>query len=535
MTQNKKTWTISIVAQTQEENRTEYDALREDIDENKCDELRFVIFQFNQKDQEAEILEKDGKDKKLCPKYLKKEKVSLFDTERLTKFFNDDVLLDDKPSDYHMLITWGHGAGLGYFYFDPQTGSKTKNNIIGGRRNINVDIRDEDELKANNHDFLKNKRKLNMKTAHENLLIANVKKPGDEEKFRAVNESFMHEPHREEFKLRTKLLSADDLAYIMKNSFGEKNEKINVFIANNCWVNMFEVGWTIKDWVDVYAAPQTVVPFGGINYKKLFNALPNIDYSPDAEVRASIQIARNITENFLLQYEDLKKQSKNGENLDEKLQQEKKTDDKNGEDLNENVDVRQISISVNHLKNYGIPELEKEKRRKEFEDSNGELYETSDKTMLGIINKLSNFLIRKLQSPKDKKYFLERIDIARSYCGDFTQQGVSFVDFTSFFCELIKGFQTGEAEELKELYKQFFLLKEQCLLSILSPAELFRFMPTDFYTQSPQMFSIFFPSRFGKSDATENFMNFYTAPDNRSKFQIASRWDDFIMEYWNCS
>jgi hypothetical protein len=207
---------------------------------------------------------------------------------------------------------------------------------------------------------------------------------------------------------------------------------------------------------------------------------------------------------------------------------EKNSNEKSDENSAIDIDVRQISISVNHLKNYG-----KERKISEV-INNAEKQELDNDGISGIINKLSDFLIEKLQNPREKKYYLERIDIARSYCGDFTQQGVSFVDFTSFFCELIKGFQGEEADELKELYKQFFLLKDESLLSLLSPPELFRLMPTDFYTQSPQMFSIFFPSRFGRSDATVRFMNFYTDEKNRSKFQKASRWDDFITEYWNC-
>ena len=142
---------------------------------------------------------------------------------------------------------------------------------------------------------------------------------------------------------------------------------------------MFEVGWALKDWVDVYAAPQTVVPFSGINYIKLFEALLNIDDSPNA-LRPSVQIARNITENFLPKYIEAEMKRK-------KEDKDKKDKDKKEDIIIRDVDVRQISISVNDLRNY-------------------------DK-ISEIINQLGDFLIKKLQSPAEKKYFLERIDIAK--------------------------------------------------------------------------------------------------------------------------
>jgi hypothetical protein len=265
----------------------------------------------------------------------------------------------------------------------------------------------------------------------------------------------------------------------------------------------------IKKFRRCLRSASNVVPFAGINYRELFKELLTLDYSDNAIINPPLKIARNVTENFLLKYLEREKQK----------EQEKKEGRINNDGQDFDVDVRQISLSVTYLKYYGSKEY------------------TSDLDMegiSGIINKLAEYLITKLQSDQ-KKYYLERIDIARSYCGDFTQQGVSFVDFTSFFVELLKGFQANEVDELKDLYKQFFFLKEKSLLSLLSPGELFRFMPTDFYSQSPQMFSVFFPSRFGGSDATTNFMNLYNDKNVRSKFQAASLWDEFITEYWNCA
>ena len=47
---------------------------------------------------------------------------------------------------------------------------------------------------------MKNKRKVNVKVVHDNLLIANVQKLNeeDEKQFRLVTEFFKHPPHKEE-------------------------------------------------------------------------------------------------------------------------------------------------------------------------------------------------------------------------------------------------------------------------------------------------------------------------------------------------
>ncbi len=453
-------WTISIIAQTDEQHDWEYSTLVDDINNNRHEKLRYVIFRYDQDNRNITFWEANTK-QELQPQIK----------NVLAEFFAGEIL--SVPSDYHMLITWGHGAGLGFFHYDRSAGTKTRNNSLFG-------ITDDKEK----DDYKKNKRKINIKNVHHSILLSNLStKFGSKnrDEFRKTN-SF-HPDNIKEFNFSTDILLAEDFADILEETFGNPNltkngtEKVNVFIANNCWMNMFEVGWALREHVDVYAAPQTVVPFAGFNYHKLFKSLPTIDYSGTKAPTAPWVIARNITDNFLLKYTDtdidekyFKKTYGKYKNFGDQFSQEKA-----------DSDVRQMAISVNHLECYN--------------------------EINNLINELCRHLIRKLNT--QDRYFLQRIDTARSYCGDFTQEGVSFIDFTNFFCELIKGFQTNEADELKELYRKFFFLKENAQLSILNPGELFRFMPTDFYSQSPQMFSIFFPSRTARSDTTKQFLYLY--------------------------
>jgi len=207
-----------------------------------------------------------------------------------------------------------------------------------------------------------------------------------------------------------------------------------------------------------------------------------MEKNPELDTR---QLARTITDSFLHKY--------TSGNFAETFQ--KKRPDMN---------ARQFSISVNKLKTYDL--------------------------IFKLINSLAELLIKKLDNPEEREAYLQKIDIARSYCGDFAQ-GVGFIDFTNFFCELIKGFQ-GESpsSELKALYKRFFFLKEDTLLSIVNPGDLFRLMPNYFYSQSPQLFSIFFPSRFRRSDVIDEFVSDYL---NEMKASLWKEWKwvDFLKKY----
>ena len=276
------------------------------------------------------------------------------------------------------------------------------------------------------------------------------------------------------------MISAEDLADILKHTFD--NKYVDILIANNCWVNMFEAGWALKDNVAIYAAPQVIIPFAGINYNKLFEVLPDEDLS-------AADLALNITDNFISKYFP----SKANEDFQFAKSFQEKYD----------IDIRQLSISVNDLREY--------------------------KSITNIINKLSLYLKDKLEDPTTRKTFLNKIDIARSYCGDLSQQGVSYIDFTNFFTELLKSFQTDDPGKLRDLYYEFFYAKDKALLSILNPGDLFRFMPEYFYSQSPQMFSIFFPSRIGYTD--KEFFNFYN--NGNSKFIQECKWPAFINTYLN--
>ena len=133
----KYKWTIAIIAQVgvqvgNEDNSWEYKSLIRAIENQNNDYLRYVIFHYNQTAQKSSIRKQEKTEDNqfwITDLLPSSEKANAFiDKESLTDFFEKYVL--DQESDHYMIITWGHGAGFGYFFHDFRAGSKTRNNSI---------------------------------------------------------------------------------------------------------------------------------------------------------------------------------------------------------------------------------------------------------------------------------------------------------------------------------------------------------------------------------------------------------------------
>jgi hypothetical protein len=499
-------WTISIIAQIDNYNEWEYNNLLKTIEwQDMIDNLRYVILEYRQGDQPTATVRQLNKNKPT----LKNEdgikldvRSSLADPALLENFFQNHVLPDKGISEHHMLITWGHGAGLGYFYYKDND-TKAKNDIL---HNFNVRTKHSVERQNNvgRKDFKKLQRGFNRRNVDYNHFAANIMddRINQQKNLRALGRelNLLDEPNLGDYAWeqindddyemilkRTQLLTPSQLANVLKTSFVEIDEDneiskaipINVFIANNCFSNMFEAGYVLRDNVEVYAASQSIVPFAGVNYGKLFESLD--DY-PDQDME---ELALNITDSFLPRY------TEGGFAKAFKIQRP---------DLN----VRDFSISVNVLKYY--------------------------ENFYAIIDDLAKHLLEQLRDKDTRENYLEKIDIAREFCGDLAQ-GVGFIDFTNFFVELIKSFQDKNPGILKKIYKEFFFLKEQTLLSIINPGNLFKFMPDNFYSQSPQMFSIFFPSKFKRSHVIDQLVALYAQFMQSSENWSGWHWPIFLSEY----
>src|SRR4030095_1501073 len=109
-------------------------------------------------------------------------------------------------------------------------------------------------------------------------------------------ECFNDEKNRLQFERRNKFLTAEEFADIIQKGF--RGEMINVYIANNCWTNMFETGYALRNCIEVYVASQSIVPFAGVDYGKLFDRM---EENPELD---TVELARRITDTFLARYSD---------------------------------------------------------------------------------------------------------------------------------------------------------------------------------------------------------------------------------------
>jgi hypothetical protein len=528
---NELQWTVGIIAQVQDElSDFEYNEFEKTIKKRSDDvNLNYIIFYFNQGTQKSQIkiLNKYKEDFDTVDiteeheKYKKNNHVLSTDMNASNKkyilnaLYDKDILIDflknniAGKSDRYMLITWGHGSGLGFFVHEDNDKGPYKGGNSTGTKSENaglINLMNKLEKKGKISNIQKSKfGKLNRKNVQINNSIVNASVPKEDftsYRFDGVDDSDI----REIQKILDNLYTADDLAKILDDGFKAtdtfektidgsekiKKTKIDLFIANSCWMNTFEAGCTFMDRVKVYAAPQAIVPFAGIDYDRLFAALED---NPDLDRKA---LAEVITDNYAQKYT-----SKNSFTKEFKLKRKY-------------VNIRELTISVNDLTAF-----EGDKKNKQVEKQH--------EGVINCVNKLGNHLAEKLQSDakKGKDNYRRKIDIARSFCGDFTHAG-NYIDFTNFFSELIKTFQDEDPRELKDIYYDFYWAKEQTLLSIYSSERLFSFMPEYFYSQSPQMFSIYFPPRTGITEREKEFIKKYYNATFEDK---CSGWMNFLEAY----
>lgn len=147
--------------------------------------------------------------------------------EAIANFLANDIAKDTRL----MIINWGHGAGLGFFT------SKKNNCTSEETRNSGKKALAAKSFALTYFPEIFNAEKKTDNNDKENLVI----------------------------------LSAFELASIYKN--GLKNRKAEILLNINCYVQMIEVGLEFCGIAEYMIAPQTSIPFTGINYEYLFHSM----------------------------------------------------------------------------------------------------------------------------------------------------------------------------------------------------------------------------------------------------------------------
>lgn len=302
-------WNVSIIVQYDDSDpvvKGAYDELEESIlIQNRNDCINYFIFFYNRNG--------DSYIKKLrygiygAPK-LSIEKnlgrIDFFNGTDLVAFLNDYVKPQVRGNHTrNLLITWGHGAGYGFFAEEnagQQFEKKLNFSPLTGA-DVTEEIR-----------FLKSQFSI------EGIDPAFVTDTLNKRGFTTESTNVIAE--------RVKVISTVQLKTIIGQSIG----KVDVLLCLNCYMQTFESGYILRDVVDMVIAPQVMISFYGYNYKKLFELL---HIKPACELE---EIATNLTSYYLVKFEEEPLKS-----IVRDLRAKKKI-----------MDIREVAFSAIQLKDY---------------------------------------------------------------------------------------------------------------------------------------------------------------------------------------
>lgn len=289
---------------------------------------------------------------------------------------------------------------------------------------------------------------------------------------------FFAEKHRDG---SIRMFTAEQLADAIRQSIG----KVEVLLAVSCYTQLLETGYSLKDTVDLFIAPQTTMTWYGIHYAKLFSLMES---QPDCSLQ---QIADNVTKNFLLKY---------GEEPFRSIELPRYADEQN---------PNLVSISANYLGEY--------------------------EALVDCVNELTDFLMGCFA--KGGETLLQAVIRARRNCTELTpSRSFGFIDLTFFIEQLVK--EAGRVQPLQEIHQRFGKVRQRCLGSLHKPPG-----PPDLYapamrksvrsTSSPLFLSIFFPA-FSTTAEQMAIREIYYSTDGRlHQFRKGCRWEKFIREFFN--
>lgn len=469
----KFTWTVSIIVQYDETVQNEYLELEASIIKQKSNKnIRYFIFVYDQNTREATIKVLTYKDKRKF-RTIEMGSIAFYSGKPLEDFFSTYVARKKTRRlelHRHLLLLWGHGCGMGLFSHEPP-----KENLPKGLKEF-VDTIEEFTEKLR---FIKTHYSINDSKFDYHSFLKPVYM--DYSKQYQVEELDMNK-WISYTKSKIELIAPEKLKTIIQNGL---KEQISIILTMNCYMQTFETGFALKDVSEMLIGPQTGIPFYGYNYKRLFKLL---HASPETSIK---EIAQNIIYNYPLKY------------LEAPIKAEIDAEGKY-----KDFPVFNVSICATFLNKYA--------------------------DILTLINDdwAQHFLIHY----QEHTSFENQVRAARRLCHYFGTKNMGIIDFKHFIDELIKQLEEEEYKDFKEKYLRLFELQKATLAAIYSSPTLFSPDPVfrdEFPSESPQFFSIFFPSNRGDEFYLIFFIEqFYLeAAPNQPILNKSFLWNDFILKY----
>jgi hypothetical protein len=259
----KQAWTVSIIAQYLDDDPLVVEAYKE-LEWAICSQkqnvnIKYIIFFYDQRKGIAKIK---------IPDYTAPQTVfvqlgadipipNFYDGTALTEFFVEHVKTPLSNNHGQIVMTWGHGAGFGLFP------SFEKLSSLFAHANLELDA---------GHKQLYGKMK--------SLLFLQAHLPINDsslqiDKLQNGFSDLITLPHND-FLLhyiapRGSVLKLQVFREVLKKGIGQ----VDILITMNCYMQLFETGYYLKDVVDTMISPQTTIPFWGFNYEEFARLLNN--------------------------------------------------------------------------------------------------------------------------------------------------------------------------------------------------------------------------------------------------------------------
>jgi hypothetical protein len=478
MSQEQHIWTVAIII-THNDQYFEYSDLEQSIlDQTKYENIRYIIFSYDINSRLATIKKLLFNDEQQSYQFGiidGPEEKDIYQKDTLIDFLKSHVINPNPANNHYMVITWGHGAGLGFFsqltkevnkvdYFtnvDPGLNKIKEFDLL--KTSINEQLNTLTYLKANlslhNIDDI----------VHSLLLPLQARSP--------ISLKVNFDKLVTQIKENLKLITAQELNEIFKAAFPE-SQKIDMLLTINCYTQIFDVGFMLKEKVNLLLSPQTTIPFAGINYKTLFEA---IETKPTISLK---EVSENVTASFRDKYdtEPFKSQFERRYPIFKQR-------------------IKEVSISgvflsyydelFNILNSIAVP-------LKDFSDNNSSNY------CLAIKQEIVN---------------------ARRACSDLTwNRDYGVVDFFHFLEELTK---KTNIQVIEDAYSRLDSLKSNALASQLRAfSEYYIGEGTFNSSMSPFFTSVFFPFDFF-SDIQSLLIDLYFHSNTGTTARANFKWDDF--------
>lgn len=373
--------------------------------------------------------------------------IDLYESEAWKPIFS--YVFKTFPSEKKILVTWTHGKGFG---LDLRRADELEINSLNVQSSGTV-VEIKNTIQFVNKNLLDKKKlysgefKCGKEQKNEMLPIeSDVVSP-----CRKANVVWMQEIH----DVLTQALPGDLM--------------IDILLMVNCNMQMADNGFILKNKVKYLVAPQSVFPYYGYNYLRLFNLLRRHPNIPNK------LLVRKITEDYILKYST---------------------------ELAEGIDiVSESTVFCNKLKYYD--------------------------ELSTLINNLSDYLKLRIEEPEFLSMFIK---IRKERINDVSKLGLGLVDL-GLLIECLADTPSPFQYQFKVFLDRYKSIRKRIVKSSFV-GEFFTLSDKfDTSRYSQRGISIYFPADTDITMETTKSLCAYYDPEVVNKFAQNSTWDDFLQHY----